>query len=347
MIRTARLAQVLEHALRAPSVHNTQPWRWRLGGDVVDLFADVGRRLPVTDPDGRDLTISCGAALHHLVVALGHAGHDTFVKPMPDPQNDTHLATVTISDAPPDPATARLFGAVARRHTELRRMRCQPVPVALQAALVDAAHRFDVRMVRANGVREAFNAAFAAAAERELWTSGHTTELHIPSRRTATHHHSPGPPLGYRLPDDGAEFFILATSEDRTQDWLRAGQALSSVLLTAAQAGLATTPLSRGHDMGTHHLAGGETAAPQIFVRVGWPTARASAPSPSARRDLATVLMRPVDVTVGASAQTEGPARNSGLIGAGGEAPFRLRDEADEASLRPPHPASTVSVDAS
>jgi len=327
MIRTARLAQVLEHALRAPSVHNTQPWRWRLGDDVIDLFADIGRQLPVTDPDGRDLTISCGVALHHLVVALGHAGHDAYVKRMPDPQDSTHLATITISDAPPDPATARLFGAIARRHTELRRMRCQPVPVALQAALVDAARRFDVRMVRANGVREAFNNAFAAAAERELWTNGHTTALHISGPRTGSRHGGrdsrvvgprpgltgmsdsrgfgyselelPGPPLGYRLPDDGAEFFLLATREDRTQDRLRAGQALSSVLLTATQAGLATTPLSRGLEMGTHHLAVGETATPQIFVRVGWPAVRASGQSPSVRRDLATVLMRPVDLTVG------------------------------------------------
>jgi hypothetical protein len=328
MIRTARLAQVLEHALRAPSVHNTQPWRWRLGGDVIDLFADVGRQLPVTDPDGRDLTISCGAALHHLVVALGHAGHDACVRRMPDPQDNTHLATITISDEPPDPAAARLFGAIARRHTELHRMRCQPVPVALQAALVDAARRFDVRMVRANGVREAFNNAFAAAAERELWTNGHTTALHISGPRTGSRHGGrdsrvvgprpgltgmsdsrgfgyselelPGPPLGYRLPDDGAEFFLLATREDRTQDRLRAGQALSSVLLTATQAGLATTPLSRGLEMGTHHLAVGETATPQIFVRVGWPTVRASGQSPSVRRDLATVLMRPVDLAVDA-----------------------------------------------
>jgi hypothetical protein len=323
MIRTARLAQVLAQALRAPSVYNTQPWRWRLGGDVIDLFADVGRQLPVTDPDGRDLTISCGVALHHLVVVLGHAGHDAYVKRMPDPQDNTHLATITVSDAPPDPATARLFGAIARRHTELRRMRCQPVPVALQAALVDAAHRFDVRMLRANGVREAFNSAFAAAAERELWTNGHTTALHISGRQTDIQGspdggvvdprsgrtglpdsrgsgHSelevPGPPSGYRLPDDGAEFFLLATSEDRTQDRLRAGEALSSVLLTATRAGLATTPLSRRHDMG---LVVGETATPQIFVRVGWPAIRASAQSPSVRRDLATVLMRPVDSAVG------------------------------------------------
>ena len=300
MIRTARLAQVLEHALRAPSVHNTQPWRWRLGGDVIDLFADVGRQLPVTDPDGRDLTISCGVALHHLVVALGHAGHDTYVKRMPDPQDNTHLATITISDEPPDPAAARLFGAIARRHTELHRMRCQPVPVALQAALVDAARRFDVRMVRADGVREAFNDAFAAAAERELWTNGHTTALHISGPPMATHRGSPDPPLGYRLADDGAEFFLLATSEDRTQDRLRAGEALSSVLLTATQAGLATTPLSQDHDLGTHHPAVDETATPQIFVRVGWPTIRVTAQSPSMRRDLATVLMRPVDLAVDA-----------------------------------------------
>ena len=305
MIRTARLAQVLAHALRAPSVHNTQPWRWRLDGDVIDLFADVRRQLPVTDPDGRDLAISCGAALHHLVVALANAGHDAYVKRMPDPQDNTHLATVTISDAPPDPVTARLFGAIARRHTELRRMRCQPVPVALRAALVDAARRFDVRMVRANGVREAFNNALAAAVERELWANGHTTALHISDSHAGTHDSRirnwhglrsselevPGPPLGYRLPDDGAEFFLLATSEDRTQDRLRAGEALSSVLLTATQAGLATTPLSQGHDMGTHHLAVGETATPQIFVRVGWPTVRASEHSPSVRRDVTSVLM--------------------------------------------------------
>jgi hypothetical protein len=297
MIRTARLAQVLAHALRAPSVHNTQPWRWRLDDDVVDLFADVDRWLPVTDPDGRDLAISCGAALHHLVVALAHAGHDAYVKRMPDPEDSTHLATVTISDAPPDPATARLFGAIARRHTDLHRMRCRPVPEALQAALVEAASRFDVRMVRVGGIREAFNSALAAAAERELWTGGQTTAVHISGRHADPQGGTPELPGGVHLPDDGAEFFLLTTGEDRPQDRLRVGEALSAVLLTATKAGLATTPLSQGTAEGTHR----ETlhASAQIFLRVGWPTVRASEHSPTTRRDVTSVLMGPADVRGG------------------------------------------------
>ena len=320
MIRTARLAQVLEHALRAPSVHNTQPWRWRLDGDVIDLFADIGRQLPVTDPDGRDLTISCGVALHHLVVALGHAGHDAYVKRMPDPQDNTHLATITISDAPPDPATARLFGAIGRRHTELRRMRCQPVPVALQAALVDAAHRFDVRMVRANGVREAFNSAFAAAAEHELWTNGHTTALHIsgksphsrivdprPGRTGLSDSRGsgyselevPGPPLGCRLARRRRR--VLPARDERGQD---TGPAEGR---GGAQLGAAHRHPGRARDhttqprprQGNPSPGGGRNRDTTDLRARGVARDPGLGTVPQRRRDLATVLMRPIDSTVG------------------------------------------------
>ena len=68
-IRTA-----LALAGRAPSVHNTQPWLWHLGPGSVHLVADDGRRLAATDPDGRDLLVSCGAALHHLRTAFAGLG---------------------------------------------------------------------------------------------------------------------------------------------------------------------------------------------------------------------------------------------------------------------------------
>src|SRR5436305_2280585 len=58
----------------APSVHNTQPWRWRTRSAALELWADRGRQLRVSDPDGRMLTLSCGAALHHAVVALAVQG---------------------------------------------------------------------------------------------------------------------------------------------------------------------------------------------------------------------------------------------------------------------------------
>src|SRR6516225_8686290 len=52
-------------AARAPSVQNTQPWRFRVGDYVIELYADLGRKLKV-DPAGRELLISCGAALFGL-----------------------------------------------------------------------------------------------------------------------------------------------------------------------------------------------------------------------------------------------------------------------------------------
>ena len=69
--RTVRAA--IELASRAPSVHNSQPWRWMVGPHSVHLYADLRRWLPATDADGRDLVVSCGAALHHLRVALAAA----------------------------------------------------------------------------------------------------------------------------------------------------------------------------------------------------------------------------------------------------------------------------------
>jgi hypothetical protein len=57
-------------AIRAPSVHNSQPWSWRIGNSTLHLYAEQDRQLIETDPDGRDLMLSCGAALHHLRVSL-------------------------------------------------------------------------------------------------------------------------------------------------------------------------------------------------------------------------------------------------------------------------------------
>jgi nitroreductase len=290
MIQTVRLAKVLGQALRAPSVHNTQPWRWQVRGDVIDLFADLGRQRPATDPGGRDLMISCGAALHHLVVALAHEGHDAYVTRLPDPENDIHLATVALGDAPPNPTTAHLFHAIARRHTERRRMSHRPVPEPVLAALLDSTRHFGVQLVPIDGVQEAFTAAFVEATEREGWTPSRTTELRIWS------HHEVGR-SGVRgrdiasLSDDAAAFLLLTTAEDRSCDRLRTGEALSSMLLTATNAGLATMPLSIGPNGEILRLAEGITQNPQLVVRVGWPVARGAELTHTPRRKLASVLI--------------------------------------------------------
>jgi hypothetical protein len=60
--------EILTLACRAPSVHYTQPWLWRTHGNRLELFADASRQLTQTDPESRDLMLSCGAVLHHVQV---------------------------------------------------------------------------------------------------------------------------------------------------------------------------------------------------------------------------------------------------------------------------------------
>jgi nitroreductase len=63
-------AEAAATAGHAPSVHNTQPWRWRVHPDRLDLLAARERQLAAIDPRSRLLVLSCGAALHHAVSAL-------------------------------------------------------------------------------------------------------------------------------------------------------------------------------------------------------------------------------------------------------------------------------------
>jgi hypothetical protein len=114
-------------ATRAPSVHNTQPWRFRIGDAQVECFADFTRQLPVLDPTRRQLYVSCGAALHHLTVALRAAGYDSDIQLAPDSQDPAPetgaeavpIATVQVRVGPPASAgDVALAAAINERHTQ-------------------------------------------------------------------------------------------------------------------------------------------------------------------------------------------------------------------------------------
>ena len=125
---TAALAEAAAAASFAPSIHNTQPWHWRVRPAVLELWAARSRHLPATDPEGRMLTISCGAALHHARVALAALGYQAAVLPLPDPGHPDQLARVTVDGRGPVTATAmRLYQAIALRHTDRRPVTAHPV----------------------------------------------------------------------------------------------------------------------------------------------------------------------------------------------------------------------------
>ncbi len=91
------IKDAVELACRAPSLYNSQPWRWVSDGHVVDLFADPGRAPTHTDTTGREALISCGAVLDHFRVAMTAAGWTAHVDRFPNPNNLDHLASIDFS----------------------------------------------------------------------------------------------------------------------------------------------------------------------------------------------------------------------------------------------------------
>jgi nitroreductase len=264
----AALAEAAEAAGYAPSVLNSQPWRWRVRADALDLFADRSRQLGVADPDGRLLTVSCGAALHHARIALAAEGLLPAVVRFPDPADPDHLARVTVAGrCAVTPAAMRIFQALRQRHTDRRPLSGVPVPAAQLDAVRHAAgaEGVNIHLLGADQVRELASAtahadAVAAAdpaqrAELAYWVGGArrtgsgVPDTVIPSRppHTGVPERDFGRPgtLEIGAGDDRyAAYAMLFGDDDEPASWLRAGEALSAGWLTATELGLSVLPFS-------------------------------------------------------------------------------------------------------
>lgn len=263
------LAEAARRALRAPSILNTQPWRWRVHDDVLELFADRTRQLASIDPSGRLLTLSCGAALHHARVALAATGYEAVVERFPDPTDGDLLARLRLvaDHEPPERAIDEL-AAMRRRHTDRRPFAATvPVPAPAIAAMAQAAEQEDASLhhVPAEHV-PALASAVETAATAEARMADYQADLHEWTHRpraggdgvtaeavtghTAVPVHLRDFSSEETLLDPGfgndrfADFLILATANDTRHDWLRAGEATSAVWLTATSVGLVASVLS-------------------------------------------------------------------------------------------------------
>src|ERR1700761_4177750 len=95
-VQTEIIKDAVSLACQAPSLHNSQPWRWVAGDGALRLFLDPHRGMNY-DPSGRDALIGCGAALHHLKVAMAAGGWRTRVDRFPDRNDPTHLGSLSFT----------------------------------------------------------------------------------------------------------------------------------------------------------------------------------------------------------------------------------------------------------
>ncbi|BAH55309.1 hypothetical protein ROP_70620 [Rhodococcus opacus B4] len=167
-------------ACRAPSVHNSQPWEWTYTDGQLDLYTARGRVLASTDPTGRQLVVSCGAALHHLQTALTALKWAADVRRVPEGPHSGHLATIRFRhEARPQSHDFDLLAAIRHRHSDRRPFGPVSVKSPLPAALNDVVHRRDVHLtVLRQEARPVLARATETTAAARKYETAYQTELH-------------------------------------------------------------------------------------------------------------------------------------------------------------------------
>jgi hypothetical protein len=261
---------LLRAAVRAPSLHNTQPWAFGFGDRHVELYADSSRYLPHTDSTGRSLLISCGAALFNLRVAAAHLGMHPRVRLLPDEEDPTLVAVAEIHHRHSRAGSLDgYFRDVWVRRTNRRPFRDRRIPSSAVGRLAEAATvegavlRVYDDEAEVNRVVDLLRDADredradpARMAERQAWVGDHDRPEGIPVRSLGprpTGQRAAFRDLGYAVSTvrESAVFektptiAMLSTHQDRPVDWVRAGQALERVLLEATRSGLSVSFLNQ------------------------------------------------------------------------------------------------------
>jgi nitroreductase len=312
----AAIRTVFGLASRAPSVHNTQPWRWRVDESSLHLYSDPGRQLPNTDPDGRDLMLSCGAALHHCVVAWASVGWRAKVARLPDPDDSSHLAAITLSPYSADSLDIALAAAIPRRRTDRRHYSSWPVPVGDIALMAARAARNGVTLCQVEDIDRLHKIVSQSIwdhlthdylAELTEWSGRYESVAGVPARNVPVSDPRAkipgrlfaGPALamspGTSAAEDNAVVLALGTRTDDRLAQLRAGEATSVVLLTATSMGLASCPVTEPLEVAetreaVHADIFGGSHYPQMLLRVGWAAINADPLPATPRRDLTEVV---------------------------------------------------------
>ena len=306
------IRDALAAASRAPSVLNTQPWRFVEEtddkGDVVALTvrADRSRHLPVSDASGRELTVSCGAVIEFLRLALLAGGAECFLDLLPQPSDPDLFARLRLGGPhEPDKDEVLLAGAIPSRYTERGAFDDRPVAQATRDALQHIVAGCGAWVSFVDTATDELNLAALLARADDLERMNPEYEMELAKWVHPDDDSSDGVPLSalaedvegrgssYRLRDFAAtnEHFatrygpepppaerplvaVIGTESDDTPAWLEAGRALARLLLRAAADGITASPMTQVIEVTSTRARLADslsfTGHPQVVVRMGY-----------------------------------------------------------------------------
>ncbi|MFI7022258.1 Acg family FMN-binding oxidoreductase [Micromonospora sp. NPDC049900] len=285
-------------AIRAPSLHNVQPWRFRLREGGIEVLLDPQRRLPATDPSGWGARVAGGAALFNLRLALAVAGAPATVRLRPYPAEPTVLARL-VPDLPrrPTPAEQSLHGAIRRRFSNRAPFWPDPVPADTRWRLGEAARAehcwlellIGVSAVTAfaeiaRGAHRVLERDPAYRAERLTWVRAEPAPDGVPTTAGGPQAEPqdllPSRGFGAARRAPGRDFepeplvAVLGSAGNTAVDQVVAGQALQRVLLTATDSGLSVSMLSQPIEVPSARdqlrMSLGRFGTPQMVMRIGF-----------------------------------------------------------------------------
>lgn len=317
----------LEVAVRAPSIHNTQPWAWELGPDGLLLRADRTRQLAVADPDGHSMLLSCGAALHLTELGLRAQGLSVETTLLPDPAQPDVLARFrSLGSSPAEPDVLAQSDAALRRRSDRRPFAPRSVAVELIEQLQEAANDRTVHVHVPTREDERIDLAVAVSwadrverddtayqAEMNHWLRDPDVHALIDGVPVESIPHVPdesprradvplrdfevgvtGKLLIDRDTDEKPLIAVFLTDADGARDHLAAGMSMMRLMIAAELAQLSTCPLSQAVDFAEFRTrvrrAMEWVGAPQMMLRVGYPTTPTAELPRTPRRPPSSVL---------------------------------------------------------
>lgn len=312
----------LQYAVLAPSAHNAQPWLFRVEDGLIELRADRSRGLAVSDPFDRELSISCGAALFNLRVALQRFGFQLEVEVVPSAGDPDLLARILPTGrALPSTETRLLFQAIPQRHTNRGSFDPRPLSPRMLREFESAAQREGAWLDVLEGESKLAAADLIAEGDRIQLADPHFRRelsawqatgrgkradgLSEPGTRNGDVAAGLGPLLvrtfdwfGLGRPAKERELAlgspvlaVLGTRHEEASAWIAAGQALQHLLLGATIAGVHASFLNQAIEVSALRprlcALTGFTGFPQVLLRMG----HAAPVGPTPRRTLDEVLL--------------------------------------------------------